>query len=226
MGLEDFIPAESPESWWNSAEISEKYKEAAKKAGAWIKRTQKDEKKAKRYDFLLAKYLVEMILKKKYDSILEELFSCLDTGYGANFLLWILSLIYLPISHEIRKFEWKEEISFSYIPSAEIGSFDESNIPEEIRLRVNAWIEDMESVMRMEASTIVTKRTLGLILYDEKIRDFSSKVFSYFFLELNIKISREKSRSYSDFILWELQKSTKNILPDMMSRDKWEQGEI
>ena len=63
MSLEDFSPVESSEWGWNSTEISEKYKEAAKKAGAGIKRTQKDESKAKKYDFLLAKFLVKMILK-------------------------------------------------------------------------------------------------------------------------------------------------------------------
>ena len=48
MSLEEFIPLESSEWWSQSTEVSEKMKEAAKKAGAGIKRTQKDEKKAKK----------------------------------------------------------------------------------------------------------------------------------------------------------------------------------
>jgi hypothetical protein len=43
-----------------------------------MKRTQKDEKKAKKYDMLLAGFLVKIIIDKKYDFILNPLFSTLD----------------------------------------------------------------------------------------------------------------------------------------------------
>lgn len=220
MSLEEFTSPESSEGWSNSSEISEKYKEAAKKAWAGIKRTQKDEKKAKKYDFLLAKFLVEMILKKKYDNLLDELFSCLDAGYGTNFLLGILSLIYLPISHEIRRFSGQDEISFSYKIPWEAINFNDHDLPKDIRERVNAWIEDMENVVWFEVSSIITKRTLGLILYDEKIRIFTSQVFSFFFTELNISITETKARNYSEFILWELEKSLKKKMPELQK--KWE----
>ena len=142
-----------------------------------------------------------MILKKKYDSLLDELFSCLDAGYGTNFLLGVLSLIYIPISHEIRKFAEREEIAFHYKKSDTTIEFDDHNMSPQVRARVNAWIEDMEIVTSLEVSSIVTKRTLGLILYDEKIRKFTKSVFSFFFTELNISITDGKSRSYSEFIL-------------------------
>ena len=209
------------ESWSQSSEISEKYKAAAKKAGAWIKRTQKDEKKAKKYDFLLAKFLVEMILKKKYDDLLDELFACLDAGYGTNFLLGILSLIYLPISDQIRKTSGKTEIDFHYEPTTTPIDFDDHALDSQIRDRVNMWIEDMESVVALEVSSIITKRTLWLILYDEKVRVFTSKVFTFFFTELNISISESKSKSYSEFILGELEKSLKKNMPEL--QEKWTQ---
>ncbi len=220
MSIEDYWAIdEGSEGGSQSSEISEKYKAAAKKAGAWIKRTQKDEKKAKRYDFLLAKFLVEMILKKKYDELLDELFACLDAGYGTNFLLWILSLIYLPISDEIRKTNGKEFIKFNYKPTTQPTAFDDHALDSQIRDRVNMWIEDMESVVALEVSSIITKRTLGLILYDEKVRTFTSSVFSFFFQELNISITNTKSKSYSEFILWELEKSLKKNMPQL--QEKW-----
>lgn len=226
MSLEDFTPSESPEWGSQSAEVSEKYKESAKKAWAGIKRTKKDEKKARKYDFLLAKFLVEMILKKKYDDLLSDLFACLDAGYGTNFLLGILSLIYLPISHEIRRFSDKPQIQFHYEMSTEPQSFDDHNMPPAVRKRVNDWIADMETVISLEVSSLITQRTLGLILYDEKIRVFSSQVFAFFFRELGITISDTKARSYSEFILGELQKSTRNLLPKLIAKDEWEEGEI
>lgn len=220
MSIEEYsAPDESWEAWSQSSEISEKYKAAAKKAGAGIKRTKKDEQKAKKYDFLLAKFLVEMILKRKYDDLLDELFACLDAGYGTNFLLWILSLIYLPISSEIRVAAWKQIIDFHYESSTECIKFDDHELPFEIRTRVNHWIEDMECVIALEVSSIITKRTLGLILYDEKVRTFTSSVFSFFFKELNISVTHTKAHSYSEFILWELEKSLKKNMPEL--QEKW-----
>jgi hypothetical protein len=220
MSVEDYWAVDEwSESWSQSSEISEKYKAAAKKAGAGIKRTQKDEKKAKKYDFLLAKFLVEMILKKKYDTLLDRLFSCLDAGYGTNFLLWILSLIYLPISSEIRKASGVEPIEFHYIPSNESLRFDDHDLDPKIRNRVNSWIADMEAVVTLEVSSIITKRTLGLILYDEKVRAFTADVFAFFFSEINIDISESKVRNYSEFILWELEKSLKKNMSELQG--KW-----
>jgi len=220
MSIEEYsAPDESWEAWSQSSEVSEKYKAAAKKAGAGIKRTRKDESKAKKYDFLLAKFLVEMILKKKYDKLLDELFQCLDAGYGTNFLLWTLSLVYLPISNEIRKFAEKPEIEFHYDVPWEQINFDDHALPEAIRNRVNEWIEDMASVSSLEVSALLTQRTLSMMPYDEKIRIFITDVFIFFFQELNISISESKARSYGDFILWELEKTLKKTMPNL--KKKW-----
>ncbi len=226
MSVEDFIPSESPEAGSGSAEISEKYQEAAKKAGAGIKRTQKDEGKAKKYDFLLANFLVQMILEKKYDDLLDRLFVCFDEGYGTNFLLGILSLVYLPISDEIRKFAGKTPIIFEYEPTAEMIPFDDNTLPPMIRKRVNQWIEDMETVMRLEASVIVSQRTLGKMLYGDAIRDFTRQVFQFFFAENNIDISEQKAKNYSEFILGEIQKNLKGFFEEMMQQEEWKGEEI
>jgi hypothetical protein len=142
-----------------------------------------------------------MILKKKYDNLLGGLFACLDAGYGTNFLLGILSLIYLPISSEIRSAAGKDAIEFHYIPSGEPHNFDDHDLDPLVRDRVNNWIEDMEAVVTLEVSSIITKRTLGLILYDEKVRSFTSEVFAFFFSEIGIHITESKAKSYSEFIL-------------------------
>ncbi len=211
MSIEEFTPSESPESGSSSAEISEKYKEAAKKAWAGIKRTQKDEKRAKKYDFLLANFLVQMILQKRYDALLDELFICFDVGYGTNFLLGIMSLVYLPISDEIRKTWGKTQIVFEYDVPVEPITFDDHTLPPMIRKRINQWIEDMELVMWLESSALVTQRTFWMMLYDEKIRNFTTSIFMFFFHDVGITISESKAKSYVEFILGELHKSTKKI---------------
>ena len=77
----------------------------------------------------------------------------------------------------------------------------------------------MESVSSMEVSALLTQRTLSMLLYDEKIRVFTSSVFAFFFEELGINISPKKARSYSDFILSQLEKTLKKTMPQL--EEKW-----
>ena len=117
MSLEEYAPdIDSWEGWWQSSEqvkeVSEKFKDSVKKGSAWIKRTQKDESKAKKHDLLLANFLVKIIINKKYDILSDDLFKSLNSGYPSNFILWILSLINMEISDKIRELSQKEKISF------------------------------------------------------------------------------------------------------------------
>lgn len=212
MWLEDFIPSEWPsESWWNSAENAEKYREEAKKAASWIKRTQKDESKAKKYDDILAWFLVEIIRDKKYDSILDPLFKCLEKWYSSNFLLWILSLIYLPISDKIREITKKEKINFTF-SNSEVVEFDDNNLDNEVRQRINDWVDDLSSIVQNEPSNLLLKRVLTIVhKNDETIIEFSKIVFMFFFKNINFDISDSKASSYSKFIIWEVVKVLEKI---------------
>ena len=91
--LENFSVPDGSE-WWkeatpgsNAEKLSEKFRESIKKWAAWTGRTQKDEKKAKKYDFLLSTFLVKILLDKKYDDLLENIFMLLDEWYPSNFIL-------------------------------------------------------------------------------------------------------------------------------------------
>lgn len=219
MSLEDFNPdIDASEWWWQSGEVSkevsEKYKESTKKSQAWIKKTKKDEKKAKRYDFLLARFLVELILKKKYDKLLNSLFICLDEWYGTNFLLWIISLVYPPISNKIRLISNKWQINFIYDIKNERTLFDDNNIDLSIKNRISDWIEDIEWTLLIESSEIVSEKILSLLKDDEKIIIFIWEIFVFFFNELNIDISKQKTDNYSTFIISELTKTLKKSFLD------------
>lgn len=205
MWLEDFIPSESwTEGWAKSAEVSEKFKEAVKKAGAWIKRVQKDEKKARKFDLLLAQFLTQIIRNPKYDFLLDDLFKTLDSGYSSNFLLWILSLVYLPISDKIRELSTKEVIEFDYVKTFEKMNFDDNNLDEQIKNRINFWLEDIIDILSIEYSSLQISQIKTLFLKKEAYNQlviFSSLVFKFFFEELNIEITPKKSQNYIDFIM-------------------------
>ncbi len=205
MWLEDFIPSESwADAWPKSSEVSEKFKEAVKKAGAWIKRVQKDEKKARKFDLLLAQFLTQIIRNPKYDFLLDDLFKTLDSGYSSNFLLWILSLVYLPISDKIRELSSKNLIEFDYVKTFEKVNFDDNNLDESIKNRINFWLEDIIDIISIEYSSLQISQIKTLFLKREEYNQlliFSSLVFEFFFEELNIEISQKKSQNYIDFIM-------------------------
>ena len=211
MSLDDFAPIESSEWGSNSAEVSEKFKESFKKASWGIKKTKKDEKKAKKYDLLLAKFLVEMIIKKKYDTLLEYLFICREKWYGTNFLLGILSLAYMPISKEIRNIAKKPAIKFHYDIPTEKVAFHDNHLDDQLKMRINAWIEDIEDVISIDPSLLTSEQTLENLKTDDSIIDFTREIFSFFLSELHIDISAAKAESYARFIVWELEKTLLKI---------------
>lgn len=216
MSLEEFwADIESNESWWNSAEvskeISEKYKESSKKAQAWIKRTKGDEKKAKKYDFLLANLLVSIIVDKKYDTILERLFKTMDYWYTSNFVIWVMSIINIESSNKIRELTNKQKIIFDY-KSEEKIDFKDSNLPKKVQDRINYWIEDIIDSLVIEYSHIQTKKILELLKNDDTvIKQYIALVFIFFLKEINITISKNEALNISDFIVSELMNSLKNI---------------
>lgn len=207
MWLDDFIPSETWDGWPKSAEVSEKFKESVKKSSAWIKRVQKDEKKAKKFDLLLASFLTQIIRNPKYDFLLDDLFKTLDNWYSSNFLLWVLSLVYLPISDKIRELSKKEVIEFNYIKTFEEIHFDDNNLDETIKNRINFWIEDITDIIWIEYSSLQIQNVKKLFKDKDTFNQlliFSSLVFQFFFKELNINIDLSKSNSYMEFILWQI----------------------
>ena len=216
MSLDEYsYDIDNSDSPWSSPEqvkeISEKFKESIKKASAWIAKTQKDEKKAKKYDFLLANFLVKIIIDKKYDSVLENIFKVMDFWYSSNFILWILSLINLEVSNKIREISWKEQISFDF-RLEEIWEFDDNNMRKPIKDRINLWIEDMIDATTIDFSSIQNKRNIELLHKDWKvIIIFTAQIISFFLNEANISIKKDKAISISKFIISEVKSAMKSL---------------
>lgn len=199
MGLEDFIPQESSEGWAASAEIAEKIREGIKKWAAGSKRVRKDEQKAKKYDMSLANFLVKILLEKKYDSLFGPMFWAIHAGIPSNLVMGILSLIYPDISNYIRGFSGKPFIDFHY-SSKETINFSDSDLPPELKQRINEWIEDIIDIIRHDPSTVLIEKTLAAIDSNDEIYAFWVEVFIYFMNESNIYIGPVKSRDYIDYI--------------------------
>jgi hypothetical protein len=123
-----------------------------------------------------------------------------------------LSLIYLPISDKIRELSKKPKINFHYNKHFSKIEFNDSSLDEEIKTRINLWIEDIIDILSIEYSFMQTMRMLELFKHkDEIIVEFTSLVFSFFFSEINIEITKSKSESYSRFILSEIKSKVEKL---------------
>jgi hypothetical protein len=151
--------------------------------------------------------LVKIIVDKKYDSLLDTLFKAIHAWYPSNFILWILSLINIEISNEIRDVSNKEKIIFNYNIKNEVEEFDDNHINSQIKDRINYWIEDIIDSITLEYSSVQTQKLKELLIKDEDILlAYTCKVFSFFLKEINISIFENKSESISKFIISEIEK--------------------
>jgi len=206
MGLNDFSSDIDwqDEAWismWNvSEQISEIYKEEVKRWAAKAKKTRKDEKKAKQQDMLLAKFLVKILIDKRYDSLFPDLFKSFDSGVPSNLILWILSLVYIEISNELRVTIEKPLIQFNY-HSEETISFNWNNLPQAVKDRINLWVEDILWVITLNSSKVYTKRIIASIQNSPELKVFTMSVFKYFLSEINIYMPDKILWDYSAFIL-------------------------
>ncbi len=189
---------------WNiSEQISEIYKEEIKKSSSWIQRTRKDEKKAKKQDVLLANFLVKILLDKKYDIVLEVLFKAMDSWVPSNLILWILSLIYIEISNHLRDTLGKEKIKYDFYSESTL-KFSDNDIPDEIKNRINSWVDDIIDIVTLNPSTIYTNKIINSIKHSKELYTFWVDVFIYFLAESNVYISKEKALDYIEFIFKKL----------------------
>ena len=112
----------------------------------------------------------------------------------------------MPISNEIRNISKKSPIAFNYKILPEPTVFHDNHLDDELKMRINLWIEDIEDVISIDPSLLTSKQTLDNLKSDDSIIDFTREVFSFFLSELNITITPSKANSYAVFIVWELEK--------------------
>lgn len=211
MDLDTFVPSESPETWSNSAEVSERLKEAIKRWAAGVKRTKKDEKKAKRNDILLAGFLVKIIIDKKYDSLLDSLFWCLNIWFWSNILLWILSLNHEEISEKIRTYSWKEYTIFNFKYENAV-TFNDASVNDKVKQRINSWVEDISDIISIDYSHIqIWELKHQLISQNVKITDFTKKVLIFFLSDINITIWESQAEWIAEFVISEIQGNLKKL---------------
>lgn len=69
-----------------------------------------------------------------------------------------ISLIYLPISDKIRELNWKPKVLFNYEITQELLEFNDNNLDEAIKHRINDWMDDILDIIVHDYSSIQIKK--------------------------------------------------------------------
>jgi hypothetical protein len=150
---------------------------------------------------------VKIILDKKYDTITESIFSLTSSGYPSNYVLGVLSLVYIDISNRIREVSKKEKIIFNYEIKKEKYEFNDNDLDSEIKNRINSWVDDIVDSLTIEYSNIQTEKLKILFKKnDSLLLDFTKQVFNFFLKEINITINTSNMENILIFILSEVEK--------------------
>lgn len=216
---------------------SEASKAKAAKSLAGIKRTQKDEGKAKRDNDYLHECLREIIVSEKYDVLIPYIFPLFEAGIPSHIIIGAFSLVHQHASDIIRDHYVSDTNSLALNTSehslANPASqdkkyphrifvltaftspveFDDQTIDPAIRKRINEWVEDIFTVVSHDPSVVMTERFLHILGSKEKndVVKLLGGVLIFFLLRVNVHISGDKASLYTEFILKEVEKKLKAL---------------
>lgn len=94
------------------------------------------------------------------------------------------------------------------MPSQQAIEFNDETLPEDVKKRINDWIEDIFDVVTADPSHVLLHKLREMISHPESnsLRDSFSSVLIFFFSALNIRLQRSVAVVYADFILSQVQK--------------------
>lgn len=176
---------------WNKvAEQSEQQREEAASAIAWIARTQKDEKKAAKYDILLSELVKKLLQNSVYDHIINQLVPLLNSRCPSHILLGYLLILsdeYLLI---VRKELWLKQVSIPlHTKNGEKKPYTEP-LDADFTLHLNIWIETLKWCITLDPSQTATKKIQEMIntTYEEWLIKLSAHVLAHFLYDWCITI--------------------------------------
>ncbi len=225
MWIDDIDSPEGSE-WWSekASEQSEKQREKAKKAASQFQKTQKDEKKWKKNDTILADIIRTFLQNPQYDTLRDFVVPLLHIQVPSSFIIAIISLVFPHASNVLRK-EYGEGkyplIHFNPVIEKEVIPFNENTLDIAIRNRINEWIEDMNLSMNANQSILLADSFAQKLRenreYKQTCIESIKEVFVTFLWSLSIDIPPQKAESYAVFIVGEIEKDVHHFLDKIRS---------
>jgi len=176
---------------WNKvAEQSEQQREEAAQTLAGIQRTQKDEKKAHRYDVWLSELIKILLQNQVYDHIISQLVPLLNARCPSHILLAYI----LPLSDDIllkvRNELWMEIMA---IPTktqfTERAAYQEP-LDSNIAKHLNIWMDTVRGCLTIDPSQTSTKKIQDMIntTYEEWLVRLVAHTLAHFLYDRGVNI--------------------------------------
>lgn len=172
------------------SEQSEQQREEASAALAGIVRTQKDEKKAQKYDVWLSELIKKLLQSSVYDHVINQLVPLLNARCPSHLLLWYL----LPLSDEyialVRAGLGLQQAEIPHITSfTERRTYSEPLTPELAR-HLNIWMETLKGCITIDPSQTSTKKINDMMntVHEEGLTKLSAHVIAHFLYDRGIDI--------------------------------------
>lgn len=173
------------------AEQNEQQREEAAAALAGIARTQKDEKKAAKYDVWLSELIKKLLQSTVYDHVINQLVPLLNARCPSHLLLWYL----LPLSDEYMVIV-RESLGLTQtnIPVRmniwERKTYSEPLAPE-LAQHLNIWMETLRGCIMIDPSQTSTKKINDMMntVHEEWLTKLSAHVLAHFLYDRGIDIA-------------------------------------
>lgn len=148
---------------------------------------------------------------------INPIFDALKLNIPSVYLVGILTLISRKASNTIRsQYGGKDMPLITVEPPSESTkiAFQNKTLRQDIRTRINEWIEDMFLATTKDPSSILTTKFLTLLDRKNEREAFTlciATAISFFFFSKNIVISESESHAFATFILLELEKKIRSL---------------
>ncbi len=173
------------------AEQSEEQREQAAAALAGIARTQKDEKKAQKYDIWLSELVKKLLQSSVYDHVINQLVPLLNARCPSHLLLGYL----LPLSDEYI-IQVRENIGLSAVQIPGITQFSARTVyseplAPEITKHLNIWTETLRGCIMIDPSQTSTKKINDMMntTHEEWLTKLCAHVLAHFLYDRGIDIA-------------------------------------
>lgn len=173
------------------AEQSEEQREEAAAALAGIARSQKDEKKAQKYDVWLAELVKKLLQSSVYDHVINQLVPLLNARCPSHLLLGYL----LPLSDEYMT-KVRDSIGLPAVQIPSITPFSARTtysepLSPEITKHLNIWMEALRGCITIDPSQTSTKKINDMMntTHEEGLTKLCAHVLAHFLYDRGIDIA-------------------------------------
>jgi len=172
------------------AEQSEQQREEAAAGLAGIQRTQKDEKKAHRYDVWLSELIETLLQNQVYDHIITQLVPLLNARCPSHILLAYI----LPLSDDIM-IKVRAELGMDIMAIPVKTPFTDRTAYQEpldgnIAKHLNIWMDTVRGCITIDPSQTSTKKIQEMInaTYEEELVKLVAHVLVHFLYDRGVNI--------------------------------------